>query len=292
MHRWPSFIVTTANDVRLLTGDSESVVHSGNGLYYGLSWCADNIYILGRNGVRKPGHPDVFVLDKDFNTTGCLPGEFADGHQIHCDGERLYTTNTANNAIGVVDLKTNTTFEHNWTNYKVDKNHINSVWKDENYFWVGYHQWFRPKDKGKFEVGSKVVKISSDFSSVLEEHTVGYGNHNVVRVGNELFICSSGNHEFVVYNLESRDVSRKVDTGYWVRGIGITDKYIVLGATSISGDREGRLTGDSEVYLLDRETLVTIDKKILKNTGSIYELRLVGCDDYAHNKISFPGIIG
>jgi hypothetical protein len=287
---WPSFIVTTANDVRMVTPDRETVIHSGSGIYYGLSWDATHILVLARSGHRKPGHPDIMVLSPDdFHVVDYLTGEFTDGHQIHCDGERVYVTLTAKNSIEVVELKENAVAVYNWTGDEEDKNHINSIWKDGSEFWVGYHNWHRPAEKGEFQAESLAVKVDATLSSVLESHTVGYGNHNIVRVGDELLICSSGSHEFIMYNLTDKKVSRKIDTGYWVRGIGVTKDYIVLGATSVSGDRTGRLTGDSEVYLLDRSTLATLDKKTLIGTGSIYELRLIGCEDYAHNGIEFPG---
>jgi hypothetical protein len=288
-HRWPSFIVTTANDVRVISGDTETVVHTGNGIYYGLSWDAVDTYLLVRDGNRKKGHPDVFVLDNQFKVKGTLPGEFIDGHQIHCDGDRLYVTHTAKNAIEVVDLKSKKVSMHNWTPYQEDKNHINSIWKDVGRgFWVNYHNWARRKDKGTF-VGSLIVLVNEELTGIVEQHAVGHGSHNAVRIGNELFICSSGTHEFIVFDLVTKEISRSVDTGYWVRGMGITEDHIVLGATAVSGDREGRQTGDSEVYLLDRKTLATLDKKTLIGTGSIYELRLIGCEDYAHNGIAFPG---
>jgi hypothetical protein len=288
--KWPTFIVTSAADVRVVSESNQSVVHKGSGLYYGLSWSADETYVLARSGKTRQGHPDILVLGKDLKVKSTLPGHYADGHQIHCDGETLYVTHTAKNAIEAINLKSKKAVRHNWTPHKTDKNHINSIWKDEGRggFWVGYHNWAVKATKGTFE-GSVVVRVNEGLTKIVEQYPVGHGSHNTVRVGDELYICSSGDHALIVFDLKTQKTTNQIDTGYWVRGIGITDDYIVLGATSVSGDRTGRLTGDSEVYLLDRKTLATLDRKTLVGTGSIYELRLIGCEDYAHNGIEFPG---
>lgn len=288
MVKWPTFITTTASDTRIVSDKGDRVIHTGRGLYYGLSWDYNYIYLLGRN-CGHPFGPNIFSLDKDYTEVGTLNGPFLDGHQIHCDGERVYVTATSLNSIEVVDIKSNTTSVRNWTPHSIDTNHINSIWKDGDSFWVGYHGWECKEDKGKFKGSSKAVRVDSTLSTELEGHVVGHGNHNVVRVGDTLFICSSGDHKLVTYDLVSRRTIRSIDTGFWVRGISITDKYIVLGATEVSDFRSGRATGDSGVYLLDRATLDVLDKKVLRGTGSIYELRVTSEQDHAHNNITFPG---
>lgn len=287
--KWPALVVATANDVTLVDNDSSRVLHSGKGLYYGISWDEKYIYLLARSGVRREGHPDILVLDKDYSVQKrVINGSFLDAHQIYCDGTNLYVTSTSANCVEVVNLSTSLVVEKNWTKYKADVNHINSIFKHSSDFWLTYHNW-----TPKTGIPSEIVKVNSDLSKELERHTIqGAGClHNVVRIDNLIYTCSSQTHSLLVYDLNTNSLVKDIKLGYWLRGIGITDDYIVLGSTSVSGNREGRLTGDSEVYLLDRPSLNIIDIKTLKNTGSIYDLRLAGCEDYAHNNIDYPGVL-
>jgi hypothetical protein len=286
---WPAFVVATVNGVTLVDNDNTKLLHCGQGLYYGISWDENSIYLLGRSGARSVGHPDILTINKDYSVSRkVIDGSFLDAHQIYCDGPNLYVTSTRLNCVEVVNLSTGRSVEKNWTKYKVDINHINSIFKDGNEFWVTYHNW-----TSKSGLPSEIVRVDCGLSKELEKHIIEDSGclHNVVKIDNLIYTCSSSSHALLVYDLNTNSVVKKVKLGYWLRGIGISDDYVVLGSTSVSGNRKGRLTGDSEVYLLDRKTLDIIDIKTLKDTGSIYDLRLAGCKDYAHNNIDYPGVL-
>lgn len=287
--KWPAFVVATVNSVTLIDNDRSKLLHSGQGLYYGISWDENNIYLLARSGKRRQGHPDIVTLDKNYSTVRkIIDGSFLDAHQIYCDGPNLYVTSTHLNCVEVVNLSTGVSVQKNWTKCKSDINHINSIFKDGDEFWVIYHNW-----TSKTGLPSEAVKVDCDLSKEIVKYRLADSGclHNVAKVDNLIYTCSSASHALLVYDLDTNSVVKNIPLGYWLRGIGISDDYIVLGSTSVSENRKGRLTGDSEIYLLDRKTFDVIDIKTLKDTGSIYDLRLAGCEDYAHNNIDYPGVL-
>ena len=279
--KWPSFLLSGARDLILVDGNKTRVLHTGYGIYYGISWDKDNIYVAHRTGLHDIG-PDVSMMDRNYKVTRSVPGDFSDVHQILYANDKLYATVTSYNSIGVFDG--NQTVLANWTGVKEDKNHINSIWFDGKYFWVGYHNFVAKHGTSEY---SRVVKVNQDLTTVLDAFDLGRDIHSVFVDGDLLYVGDSANGRLTVLNMKTKKESF-VDIGMWTRGIAVTDEYILVGA-SIFAPRRSRLLGHGQVSLLDRETLDIVDTRVFDDVGAVMEIRVVDQVDYAHNEIPFPG---
>ena len=287
MSDWPFFIVTTSNDVRLVAEGSEKIIHEGHGIYYGLTWDQAFVYVMSRDSPTNRGFCQIIAIDPDTFTEACVLSPYVpDGHQMVYQDGFIYATETATNSVIKIQPVTRN-FEHiNWSGHTHDVNHLNSVFKGLDGFWVGYHNLGKRTGKG-----SSINLVDFDSKQLLYSKEVGQGIHNIVEAAGKIYVCSSETGTLITLDSSTREVVRTDYVGSWVRGIGITKEYIVLGSTQFAEDREKRLTGNSEVYLLSRDSHEVLDRLVLKDTGSIYDLRVVGEHDAAHNGIDFPGRI-
>ena len=283
---WPELLVSTGKAVYLCGPDGSMVpVVEGRGIYYGISWSNSNVYVLRRWGKRTEGSGEVVILDGQLEEVGILPGDFPDGHQIFYKDGKVYVTATSKNAIGVVDVDTGCVEFRNWTQFTYDVNHLNSIWHDDVDFWVGMHN-YAEKEDSEFET-SQVVRINNSFDSVSKSIAIGSGLHNVVVMDDVLYVCSSGDGKIVAYDLWTDTIVNELYIGEWLRGVSITRDFVVLGS-SATLPKELRATGDSGLFLLDREFNV-LDHRVITGCGPVYDLRVINLPDYAHNGISFPG---
>ncbi len=254
--------------------------------FYGITWDKDNIYYT-RGTERSPHNRDqVVVLDKTYREVGTFPGVFPEAHQIHFDGDKLILTVTHRDSLASINLDTKQEQFYNWTGHTTDENHINCIWPDTDGVWVGYHSYVATPEPPP--LSSRLVLMDETFSTVKRTIDIGFGSHNVARIGDLLYICSSNENTLLVYSLSQDAVVQEVPNLRWVRGLSITDDYIILGASVVQADRAKRHLGDGKVFLLDRHSLDILDTKVLPDSGPLYELRVVGEVDYAHNGIDFP----
>ncbi len=285
--KWPSFLVSTEVSLSLHTPTKEVVLATEGFPFYGITWDKGNIYYTRGTGRSPHNRDQVVVLDKTYREVGTLPGVFPEAHQIHFDGDRLLVTVTHRDSLASINLDTKQEQFYNWTGVGTDENHINCVWPDTDGIWVGYHSY--AADPEPPPLSSRLVLMDEQFSTIKKTIDIGLGSHNVARIDDLLYICSSNENKLLVYSLSKGGVVQEVPNLRWVRGMAITDKYIVLGASVVQEDRSKRHLGDGKVFLLDRDSLDILDTKVLSDSGPLYELRVVGTTDYAHNGVPFPG---
>jgi len=284
MIQWPTFLLSTTFHCSLVRDDSVQTIHSGAGLYYGLTWDDKQIFMGCRNNVNRVGGEQVVVLGSDYRVLTTIPGEFRQLHQILFANDNLYVTSPEDNAIDVIG-DGGARRRMNWTGEQTDVNHINSVWFDGHSFWVCYHNLCAAES----DKSSRVVRLDAELHVVEEEFTIGKSIHNVFVTSEFVYTCNSGEglfsrlHRYTGQKLE-------VNLGPWVRGLAVTDEFFLVG-TSRKGDRKTREEGDTVVHLLDRKTLQEVDSRRFKDFGAVYSMRVVGQPDYAHNNIPFPGIL-
>lgn len=285
MAKWPTLLITGGRDFTLLSSDGTSkTLDTGLGLYYGLSWDKNNIYLAHRKASKTSDLPAVSVLDKNFKRVGQLEGDFSDIHQIYHDGSKLYTTVTKYDSIGVWDGKKYELV--NWTGKREDSCHMNSIWCDsEGNKWICYHNFTK-----KFgRLSSRVVMRSPDLSTELASYDLGKDIHSCFVLDGNLYVGNSGLGELLVYDLETSEV-KGIQLGDWTRGLAVNEEVIVVGASKFSEKRE-RLLGDARIFLLDRKSLEVLDERVVERAGAVLDLRIADGIDYAHNGITFPGII-
>jgi hypothetical protein len=208
---------------------------------------------------------------------------FSATHQIHYHGGQIAITAPMTNSVATVDTVSDKAVFHNWTEFKTNVNHINAVWRDGDTWWVNYHNQ---------TLGSPscIVQLTSDFTTPLKKINIGTQVHNVARVDNLLYICSSGENKLLVYDLDTDKVVKEADGFKWIRGLAITEDYILVGSSPVQKDRKRRYQDVSCVKQLDRETLRCLVTTWLPDQGPVYEIRVTSERDYAHNGIRFPGV--
>jgi hypothetical protein len=281
--KWPAFLLSSYRGCWKVVGSEINCIHRGHGLYYGITWSEDTIYV-GYRGSQADNVPEVVMLNRNYKQFGKAPGAFNEVHQILYVNGKLFVTATMDNAIDVVEGRKRTRV--NWTDTEEDRDHINSIFFDGEDFWVCYHS-LNIKDRSKKE--SLVVKLDNSLTEVLEEYYVGRGIHNVFVDNEYIYVCDSSTGSLARLNIVSGNVVR-VPLGPWTRGLAVTEDYILVGS-SVKGPRGMRLEGDLCVHLLDRNTLDVLDGRVFADFGAVFSIRVIGERDYAHTDILFPGVI-
>lgn len=278
---WPSFLVSSYWACWEVTPTASKKVHTGEGLYYGVTWDEDNIYV-GYRGLERDGVPEIAVLDKDYQVKGKLPGVYTGLHQILYSGGNVYATITAEDSVDVVD-ESGTRTRKNWTGFQKDMHHINSIHRDGDDFWVCYHNLSKTLGEGK---PSRAVRLDSTLSTVKEFVEIGHCIHNVFVDDTYIYVCDSDDGALVRLNRESNEVV-SLPLGPWTRGLAVSDDFIFVGS-SRKGDRQERMYGDLYIHAIDRKTLTLVDERVFKDFGAIFSLRIIDRPDHAHNGIPFP----
>jgi hypothetical protein len=285
---WPAFLLATNSSVYKVNSDgSFSTIHSGSGLYYGVSWDDEKIYLGCRDykdsadGTR---HSCVLTLNANYEVTGRLPFEFPDIHQILYTQNALYVTYPSKDLI--VSVKDGIFKEHDWLCTGRDVHHLNSIFFDGNDFWICYHNLSNRVDYSK---KSQVVCLDNKLFHVHEVHEIGKSIHNVFVDDKYIYVCNSNAGSLLRMSRVTNFID-EVTVGMWSRGIAVTDKYILVGSSK-KGPRGDRVTGDARVHLLDRDTMRVVDSRTFKDSGALFGIRIIDQKDYAHNNIKFPGIM-
>lgn len=282
---WPSFIMSGYRNLALVHNDKCNIIANDNDVcYYGITWDSDYIYF----GHRNKQHPNVgivSVMASDYSVINQVPGNFPDVHQILYANDKLYITVTAHNSIAIFDGKE--LIMKNWTSTTLDLNHINSIWFDDEYFWLCYHN--KISNQNIFH-NSQIIKMDKELTSIIEFFEFGKGIHNVYIDDEWLYTCDSASNSLYALNIHTKE-QKSVDIGMWIRGLAVTDDYIIVGGSIIGKNDEDRQKGDAKVYLLNRDTLEVLDIKLFKDIGAVYEIRIINEHDHAHNNISFPGAL-
>jgi hypothetical protein len=283
---WPPFIMTTAFSI-ITCCDSvyKSVKHADQTTraFYGITWDEDTIYCSRVLDDEDGRSEHLISLGPDFKEIDVLPGIFSSAHQIHYHENSIAIASPGEETRGWL-LDTTTHEAVIWGDNIDNAEHLNAVYRDDNSWWVNFNNHTLG---GK----SKIVNLSDDFSTIIETIDIGDQAHNIARVGDLLYICSSGEGKLLVYSLSTKNIVDEVEGLDWVRGLVITDDYILVGSAVKTTDQAQRLNSCTEVHLIDRTTLVVLDTLTFSECGPVYELRGIGPVDLAHNGIAFPGIV-
>lgn len=281
-HRWPRFLLSSYWGCWEVDEGGVKNIHKGYGLYYGITWSKDVLYI-GYRGSQGHNIPEIVLLDKDYNEIGKAPGQYNEIHQILYVQDKLYVTATMDNAVDVVEGDKR--YRVNWTDVDYDRDHINSLhWDGEN-FWACYHNLCGKKGP---EVRSKVVRLDKELSRVEEEFSVGKNIHNVFVDDKYLYTCGSSSGSLIRMDRKTGEEKRAY-LGDWVRGLAVTDDYLLVGS-SIKGPRELRLGGDLKAHLIDRKTMEVVDERMFEDFGAVFSIRIIGERDYAHTETPCPSV--
>jgi len=286
MSEWPDMLIGAAARVIRVKDGNISTFAEGNGLYYGITWTKDAVYILERG--YHPNDERRTKPERIRRFPGDVLGHTGnwDGHQILAHNNRmLYITVSASNRFDIIDLQHDTVHEWNYTEHEGrDVNHINSVWIDAS-IWVCEHNWKNP---------SVIREFSLDRARQLRAVQVGNQIHNVYIENGMLYTCSSKDGTFLEYDLGSGRISRSVSvTGTpkgarWTRGLARTSDAFYVGVSALA-TREQRRSGTAWVLKINNDMKI-VDALELPNAGQLCEVRVTSETDRAHNRIAYPNV--
>ena len=260
---------------------------AGIASYYGMTWSANNIYVIGTptdcvelNRVRTL----LLCLDKDGNTLHniTMPPEHkvVHVHQIQYYKNKLFLVDTKHNAIRILDLENQiwSKFYPDPSRIDKDTDHFNSIWFDSN----EEKMYIVSHGKDNTKIGcynlSQLWTFDTNTFSFISKHQYGEFSHNAVRYKNRMLVCSSKND---VILSSPGEVFLKV--GPHPRGIVIHEPYLFVGKSETAG-REWRseLTGYIEAF--DLSTMKSIGTVEIPKIGQVYEIRCLNQDDIAHSQ--------
>jgi len=276
-------LVTTSKSV--LTVGTENgqthVVHSGKGLYYGIAYSHNAIFIAARNsndcfdylGRQHNENGEILVFDFTMKQVGSLRAPFPlrDMHQILYSDGKLWITCSFDNMVAVFD------FRH-WQRWYPsederergkDIHHFNSLYRAGRDFYVLGHN-FGASDIWRFSYPGLQLK---------EKIRLGNQAHNIWLDGQELYTCDS-QYGLVVGNHASRNT-----IGGFSRGAVMTADRIYIGTSDVA-ERESRDQVSSRIVVFDRKWRL-VDEWIIDGHGQLLDMRIPGVEDQC-----VPGMVG
>ncbi len=280
----PALLVTTSTAVLLVEGGRYRPIHSGDGIYFGLTWDHDFVYVLCRNNLAHGRWRRLFgytvtmlILDKSFRQVDSIRcPTIHDPHQAIARDGSIYVANTGKDRIEV--YRDGTFSNINWTGEQKDVHHINTIWFDDSSFYVLENNNQEPS----------TVKVFGFDWQPKHDFALGLGAHNIFRQGRTLCVCSSLERAMIRYDLDAEKATEFPLLGKkWLpRGLSKgTDRfYIGLSAEGTRSERHGGMPGKLVSTDEDFEIIDTVE---LEGAGQVNEVRLISELDAAHNGVAF-----
>jgi hypothetical protein len=265
------FIIGTSSGLWYLSGDTlhQLTYASSYGIaYYGDRWYANQ-------NIGQFSRIISFVIDTESNRPALLnPSYFSLGlpksvHQIDFYNEILFAVDTLNNRVITMDNRGKKRYySQNRDSIKAKvNNHFNSIFIKEGFIYLCAHNGtLKPKRYSEIFV---LHRGSMKTHNVIQ--TSAGNAHNVLIKDEKLFYCDSMAGQLIC---EKEAVFK--DPGYFMRGLAITDSYVLVGGSAFAR-REERASTDGVVFILDSH-FNHIKTMELKNIGQIYEIRGVNGD--------------
>ena len=278
------------------TGDSK-VLHSGQGVYYGITWDdLDNLYLAVSNSLKL-----LHLNDASKQVTGVIEKSTSEGkktsspfmsspHQIFWKHGLLYVADTGRNRLTMVsetDLENEgevKVTEADWdkVNNVQTGVHVNSVYITANskYLYMLAHGADNPSFYQKYDY---------ERLKLLEEKELKANwAHNIALIDGKLLICNSKGSS-LIDGISNKVLWKPKDDDSLTRGLCVTDDRIYVGRSprASRADRTKFRGSSGGFWTLDRKTYKELDYTPIPNLTHINEMRVLDLLDYAHNGIIF-----
>lgn len=244
-----NILITTNQSILLfdLQKFSYQIIHTGLGLYFGITKDNINYYIGCRNRLINQKsileeQCSILVLNKKFKEVTriyCnLP--LKDIHGITFFDNKLFCTNTFYNSILIYCLIQKKWYE--WRpeelEYGEDINHINYIKIYNGYIYLSCHN-FADSQVNIYEYHTK---------KLIKSIKIGKHIHDLFLYYNKIFINSSLTGELLY--LEDINFKQQIcdNNIYYNRGLYLSNKYNIIGLTLIN-DIEKRDNSDSKLNI-------------------------------------------
>lgn len=255
------FLISTSRSVLLfdLLAQRFEVIHSGRGLYYGISRFPGGYLVAARNRMVSSGDPiesergEILVLDHAFRhiDSWSAPFPLIDIHQIRWHNEQLWVICTFHDMIAIRSAS------GSWRKWfplgvhpeeQKDQHHFNSLtFSAESLYLLAHNHG--PSRVFKFE--------SANPSGPIGEFSIGIQSHNLWLHANEWHTCSSFEGGVV-----SESGVRVIETGGFPRGVSpIYNLGWLLGVSEIL-ERQDRDFSGAKLLVLDQKWRVQLEIEI------------------------------
>lgn len=276
-------LVTTSKKFILWDGKPH-IIQENQGLYYGITWGYEKVYVVSRGASGSP----VQMFDKQLAPVGYVPFRWLgeDPHQAFWWKNRLYIANRDKFCVSFWDFHAEV---EGMVHSTLTDQHINSVWCDGELFYVIEHRHDRtPKFVHIYTDSWRKVNVLSIHTGPQDELT-GHGIHNVYTEYTKLVTLAPDS--LYVIDRPGKGRVRKIpfdmpSERIYLRGLARTAKHYYVGVSNYA-TRSFRGEGDSWICVLD-SCFELQDVITLPDTGQILEVRSVDDIDFAHNRLECP----
>jgi len=200
---------------------------------------------------------------------------FINTHEITAHSGVLYIANTANDTIGIYNIKERSYKVFSVNTFEVtdagitpndvnshDALHVNSLCYHEGYIYFCLHNLNkRSSQLGRFNISTHQAEIISN---------AGYCAHGVQVLNDKLYSLSTGTGEVVEVDLNTRNVAlyKVVDSAKtFLRGLDILDGGLIFGGSNMYSEERTVYMNNCFVAQFD---LVTKKSKVILNVKDAY----------------------
>lgn len=252
------------------------LIDEGRGVYYGISFSTDQLFIACRQAAvgsdRDSQANVVLCFDHDLQPIGVLhpPIPVRDVHQILYAAGTLFICSTYDDAVLSYDPVSG-----HWQAWHPfgpgpgqDRHHINSVAVDgDDILLAGNrpHGWF--------------ARFGPDRRLVTHQ-PLGAGTHNVWVEDGEIYVCSSDEGAVRA----AGGASRPIVARGWLRGIakGHRTRYFGVSQNLVRGVRD---RSDCMILEVDPDGSI-LRRFAFHDFGMLHDLRVLGTPDDTHNRLA------
>lgn len=255
-------------------------VHLNSGMYYGITWHNNKVYVAARNSISdyRLGNESILVFNKNLKFIESLPLRFPN-HGLHSilidpDTGWLWVTASLKNKLVLVNLENNQTKDYypNKLKKDIDYNHFNSLTTSGTKMLLNAHNHQRGSSIWILNRG-KSPKVTSEINMPGATQS-----HCCWKFLDKYYTCAS--HQGQVTSNKGNKVLPKTLSGY-TRGIVLTSKWMLVGE-SARAVREDRAKAGGFIHLYDRSTMQLIKTYKFPKIGQIAEIRVLDHLDDHH----------
>lgn len=268
-------LVSTPLQLLLLDAESgqSTTVRSGDGYYFGITSKDTTIALT-----HSLGYLQFF---KEQSKPTKTIEHLHEPHQAEWIEDKILVANTGRNCVTVFNSQGEWVQDIFFNEVKRDikngeklGNHFNSVHKVGDRVYVLAHNNNRPSELWELTWPDLKI-IGSQISNAAWAHNLWSSDQGLV-------ICDSKAGS--LYEVTSgKAIWQSDQEGLITRGLAVNKEMIFIGYSQHS-ERKERYWNNGGVWIVDRQSLRTLDKISLPGAGQVYDIRLVGVLDECHNR--------
>jgi hypothetical protein len=299
-------LITTSNGVYCLddkTGSSRCIMSNkhtpgffkkrAHG-YFGICYHPDSSKVIVSSreklGTRKHNKPTTDTKLHAIDTTDfshCVISpvkDVHDAHQIFCNDNYIFITDTGKNRVVVFDVSINEVIKIiNIGKIRKDIHHVNAVLVHSDHLYIGISDKVSEKIVGR--AASSILRIhlnkifdnsNHEIDALHDGHAEPLKNtsnsHDLEVCDNQILCCSS--HNGKVMNIETS--STLISEDGWIRGLAANEHFLWVGNSFIASrkDRHKRSI-DGKLNKYDLKTFEKVDNYTLIQSGQINDVIII-----------------